>query len=156
MIKINTLKKLLLVAGLVFLAYSVFYKPNITTEDSKKSFVHEQRITNSVGDVESAYSHKLSDVQVTGEGEVVKVLQDDNRGSRHQKFIIRMSSGNTLLVAHNIDLAERIHALQKGDTVKFNGEYVWNEKGGILHWTHHDPAGTHEAGWLEHNGNRYQ
>lgn len=156
MININTLKKLLLVAGLVFLAYAFFHKPNISTEDSKKAFVHEQGIANSVVDVERAYTHKLSDVQITGEGEVVKVLQDDKRGSRHQKFIIRMSSGKTLLVAHNIDLAERIHDLQKGDTVKFNGEYVWNEKGGILHWTHHDPAGAHEAGWIEHNGSRYQ
>ncbi len=150
------MKKILFFAVVLFLGYSFVNKPSITTEDSKKAFVHEQRITNSVGDVESAYSQKLSDVQVTGEGEVVKVLQDDDRGSRHQKFIIRMPSGNTLLVAHNIDLAERIHALQKGDIVKFNGEYVWNEKGGVLHWTHHDPAGTHEAGWLEHKGNRYQ
>lgn len=103
-----------------------------------------------------AFSARQSDVQVAGEGVVIKVLPDDNDGSRHQKFILELSSGQTLLVAHNIDLAPRIALLKEGDAIRFYGEYEWNEKGGVLHWTHHDPQGAHEAGWLEHEGRKYQ
>jgi len=94
--------------------------------------------------------------QVTGSGRVVRILADDNDGSRHQRFILGLSSGQTLLVAHNIDLAPRVSSLSTGDTVKFYGEYEANSKGGVIHWTHHDPQGRHVAGWLEHRGRRYQ
>ncbi len=94
--------------------------------------------------------------RVIGSGTVVKVLGDDNDGSRHQRFLLRMASGQTLLVAHNIDLAPRVTPLDVGDRVGFSGEYIWNQKGGTLHWTHHDPAGRREGGWLERDGRRFQ
>jgi hypothetical protein len=40
--------------------------------------------------------------------------------------------------------------------VEFFGEYEWNAKGGVVHWTHHDPQGLHENGWLKHQGRLYQ
>ena len=76
--------------------------------------------------------------------------------SRHQRFIVQLASGQTLLVAHNIDLAPRVADLKPGHIVAFYGEYEWNERGGVIHWTHHDPRGQHAAGWVEHNGVRYQ
>ena len=94
--------------------------------------------------------------QVRGQGTVSRILSDDTDGSRHQRFILRLSSGRTLLIAHNIDLAPRINSLRTGDTVSFYGEYEWNDRGGVIHWTHHDPQGRHAAGWLEHKGQRYQ
>ena len=103
-----------------------------------------------------AFKTRTSNVQVEGEGVVTRVLADDLDGSRHQRFILSLASGQTVLVAHNIDIAPRVSGLRKGDSVRFNGEYVWNEKGGTVHWTHHDPAGRHTAGWLKHNGRTYQ
>ena len=96
-----------------------------------------------------------SDTQVKGYGEIVKVLPDDNEGSRHQKFIVELSTGQTLLIAHNIDLAPRVPA-EEGDRLHFYGEYEYSEPGGVVHWTHHDPKGWHEHGWLEHEGKRYE
>ncbi|ENJ5925913.1 DUF3465 domain-containing protein, partial [Vibrio cholerae] len=77
--------------------------------------------------LQQAYQSQQSDLQVQGFGQVAKVLPDDNDGSRHQKFILKLNSGQTLLVAHNIDLAPRIPNLKVGDSVEFYGEYEWNK-----------------------------
>ena len=108
------------------------------------------------GRIASALQNKQSDVQVGGSGVVIRNLPDDTDGSQHQKFILKLSSGQTILVAHNIDLAPRINDLKEGDSVEFYGEYEWNSQGGVVHWTHHDPDGRHEHGWLKHNGAIYQ
>ncbi len=106
--------------------------------------------------IENAFANRIGKLQLAGQGTVVKLLADDNDGSRHQRFIIRLASGRTLLVAHNIELAPRIDSLRAGDAVAFYGEYEWNPKGGVIHWTHHDPQGRHPAGWIRHGGQTYQ
>ena len=103
-----------------------------------------------------AFKNRTSGVEVTGEGAVIRILDDDFVGSRHQRFIVRLASGQTILIVHNIDIAPRVEGLEEGDRVGFHGEYVWNEKGGMVHWTHHDPERRHEAGWLRHNRRTYQ
>lgn len=103
-----------------------------------------------------AFADKLSNLQIEGRGVVENILPDDRDGSRHQRFVLRLASGQTLLVAHNIDLAPRLEELERGDEVGFAGEYEWNPQGGVIHWTHHDPAGKHPAGWLRHDGRTYR
>lgn len=104
----------------------------------------------------SAFKNHASGIQVQGQGLVSKILADDNEGSRHQRFVVRLSSGQTILIAHNIDLAPRITSLSESDAVEFNGEYEWSAKGGVVHWTHLDPTGRHPGGWLKHNGKTFQ
>jgi len=106
-------------------------------------------------DIAEAFRARRSDVQVQGVGTVLRVMNDDTKGSRHQRFILRLNTGQTVLVAHNIDLAPRIPKIRKGDTIEFYGEYEWNDRGGVLHWTHRDPGGRHPHGWLKHNGRVY-
>mgnify|MGYP000284503286 CR=1 FL=1 len=127
-------------------------------------YINQQQVTEpgisspqaSSSAVQQAYDRQQSDVQVQGEGIVIRVLPDDVEGSRHQRFILEVSQGNSLLIAHNIDLADRVTGIRKGDKISFYGEYEWNPKGGVLHWTHHDPAGRHPDGWLKHDGRTYQ
>jgi hypothetical protein len=122
---------------------------------SNTSFFSSELSTSDIS-IETAFKNRQSDIQVGGSGKVIKILPDDTQGSRHQKFIIRLNSGQTLLIAHNIDIAPRISTLKTGDHINFYGEYEWNSKGGVVHWTHHDPHGNHEGGWLNHNGKMYQ
>jgi hypothetical protein len=104
----------------------------------------------------NAFEKRASKIQIEGRGTVVKVLPDDNDGSRHQRFIVRLSSGQTILIAHNIDLAPRVSSLSEGDVISFSGEYEWNPKGGVIHWTHRDPNGRHPAGWIRRGGQSFQ
>jgi len=106
--------------------------------------------------LQAAYDNRQSDLQVQGKGIVTLVLPDDLKGSRHQRFLLKLDSGQTLLIAHNIDLAPRIDSIEPGDTVEFHGEYEWNPRGGVIHWTHRDPSNRHVGGWLKHRGNTYQ
>ena len=106
--------------------------------------------------IAQAFAQQQSNVHVHTSGQVKAILRDDNEGSRHQKFILKLQNGQTVLVAHNIDLSPRIQNLQKGDTVEFYGEYEYSQQGGVIHWTHLDPNKRHTDGWLKHNGQIYQ
>ncbi|KJL29061.1 hypothetical protein RL72_00378 [Microbacterium azadirachtae] len=101
------------------------------------------------------FEQQRSGVEVQGTGVVSRILPDDDDGSRHQKFLLTTPSGVSILIAHNIDIAPRLDGLSKGDRVDFLGDYEWSDKGGTVHWTHHDPSGRHQAGWLRWNGRTF-
>jgi len=106
--------------------------------------------------IEKAYHSHTSGIMVTAEGSVERTLADDTSGDRHQRFIVRLPSGITVLVAHNIDAAPRVPGVAVGGAVKLHGQYEWTDKGGTIHWTHRDYRGSHEAGWIEYKGIRYE
>src|SRR5580765_2410221 len=81
------------------------------------------------GTAEDAFRNHRSGVMVTAEGSVIRLLADDNDGSRHQRFIIRLASGQTLLVAHNIDLSTRV-PIQMNASLRLHGQFEWSDKGG--------------------------
>ncbi len=145
------MKKWLLLVVLAFAIYGVLDEKGALTgsASSEQGAASDAQLT-------QLFEQRKSDVQVRGQGVVVKVLSDDLKGSRHQRFILELGTGRTVLIAHNIDLAPRINGLREGDQVEFHGEYEWNEQGGVVHWTHHDPRGSHQGGWLRHNGDTYQ
>lgn len=134
--------------------------PEVTEEPTPTATVHQQISAETAVDptnatLEQAFARKKSDVQVSGSGVVIKLLASDTQGNQHQKFLVKINPKQTLLFAHNIDLAAKI-PLQVGDEITFSGEYVYNPKGGVMHWTHHDPHGRHPAGWVMLHGEKYQ
>lgn len=128
---------------------------NIFTQQQSETTL-QALVQDDTAKIAQAFQQRKNDIQVQATGTVVALLSDDNEGSRHQRFILELGNGQTLLVAHNIDLAPRIDRLQKGDTVEFFGEYEYTDKGGVIHWTHHDPQKRHVDGWLKHQGSIYQ
>jgi hypothetical protein len=115
------------------------------------------------GGIGDLYRQQRGDVVVTASGTIVKILPDDDDTSdgseKHQKFLVELpaSAGDdaiTIRICHNLKFG-RV-PVAEGDTIRFKGEYEYTELGGTLHWTHHDPRGTHEDGYIEHNGTRYE
>jgi len=144
------MKKLLVLIALMLAASGGFQSTAAASPELLRLSKGSEQI------LSDAFENRRSNIQVEGQGSVIRLLPDDLEGSKHQRFIIRLSSGQTLLIAHNIDLAPRINSLQVGDRVAFYGEYEWNSQGGVLHWTHRDPSGRHANGWIKHNGRVYQ
>ncbi len=162
-----TIRKLVIVLAVIVLGYQLALRggllPNtvhrLPAESASPAAPASQTSPGSPdsgNSIAQAYAQHLSGVRVESEGVVERVLSDDNEGSRHQRFIVRVGSGPTVLIAHNIDIAPRIESLRSGDAIAFSGEYEWNDKGGVVHWTHRDPQGRHVAGWIKHDGRVYQ
>lgn len=109
------------------------------------------------GGIVRLFQQKRSDVVVAASGPVAKILPDDDDDSdgsgKHQVFLVDLLTGITVKVSHNLEFG-RV-PVQQGQVVSFRGKYEWTEKGGTVHWTHHDPRGMHEDGWIELEGRRY-
>lgn len=152
--------RLLLIIAIA-VGYTVYYSHStgVNSElstDTVSQYVQKGLANGGEQIIRKAFESQASNLQVEASGKVIKVLKDDTNAPRHQRFILKLDNGISLLVAHNIDLAKRVENLNVGDVVSFYGEYEWNKQGGVLHWTHHDPQGSHAAGWLQHNGQTYQ
>lgn len=128
---------------------------NTTGSHSLESMPVVASASMDAGAIVEAYGAHRNVPQVQGSGVVTKVLKDDTKGLQHQKFLLKVSDHITILIAHNIDLAPRVANVNEGDTVAFKGEYIYTPKGGTVHWTHKDPRGNHQGGWLRHNNRTY-
>ena len=141
---------------LIILAVVYFYLentndstvPSPSTEMSASSKAHTT--------VHDYFEQRVSGRMVSITAKVKRLLSDDTHKPRHQRFIIKLDTGITVLIAHNIDLAPRVSDLQEGDEVTITGQYEWNERGGVIHWTHHDPKKRRDGGHIEHKGIVYQ
>lgn len=130
--------------------------PAPSATSPKQNTAATAEATSGAEQIVAAYAARQSDLWVEASAQIERVLSDDQQGSRHQRLIVRLANGHSLLIAHNIDLAPRIPRPETGQWVTFRGEYEWNDQGGVVHWTHHDPAGRLSGGWLEYAGQRYQ
>jgi hypothetical protein len=86
--------------------------------------------------------------------EVVRILPDDNHGRKHQKWEVSLANGKRLLAVFNTSMTDRV-PLEVGDIVSMGGEYIYDRKGGLLHWLHADPRNRRPDGYVELNGKRF-
>jgi hypothetical protein len=105
----------------------------------------------------SAYGAGRSHVEVVADGTVTRVLGiAPGRVSPHEGFLLRLNSGCrlTVRVEANTDFTGNF-ALAPGDRAVVKGEYEYYPLGGVIHWTHRDPRGRHEGGYVEAGGRTY-
>ncbi len=103
-----------------------------------------------------AQAQRLRKVEVTTSAQVWRLLPNDenSRGFRHQRFLIRLGNGTTVLVANDVTVGQMV-PVKAGDIVEIKGEYIWTERGGVLHWTHHTDD-RHVGGWIRLGNQIYQ
>jgi len=109
--------------------------------------------------VYNAWLQKRSYVEVTAAGSVARVLGTRPGPSGvHTQFLVHLGAGGnglTVRIADNVDMTGRLQ-IAPGDSVVVRGEYIYDPRGGLIHWTHRDPRGRHEAGYVAVNGRYYQ
>ena len=93
--------------------------------------------------------------EVIVEGNVLRVLStSDSESGAHERFVVAVKSGGDeqdILIADNISIA-RAAPVRAGDDVTVKGELAVDPTGPVIHWTHHDPRGRHEAGFIRDHG----
>lgn len=104
--------------------------------------------------VQAVNERRREDFVEGGSLVVVKILPDDTNGLEHQKWVVRLSNGELMQAVYNLDMCPRV-PLRVGDVIAMGGQFIWTNKGGLLHWLHHDPRGRRPDGYVFVNGNYY-
>jgi len=126
---------------------AAFGQPNNMPTPQESLLVSQQGIID-------AQTQQLRRVEVTTFVQVLRLLPTDENGWRHQKFLIRLNNGTTVLVANDLTMGQMV-PVNPGDIVEIKGEYIWTRRGGVLHWTHHTDD-AHPGGWIRLGGKVYQ
>jgi hypothetical protein len=111
------------------------------------------------GAVYTAWRAHESRVEVTAEGSVARVFGvREGPSGMHEGFLLHLRGsaghGLSVKVEDNTDITGPI-PLQPGDELELRGEYIYNDLGGLIHYTHHDPSGRHAGGYIQVGGKTY-
>jgi hypothetical protein len=104
------------------------------------------------------YSSGASGDEVIGRGTVAAVLGTSNGPSgEHEGFLLKLHGQCDLLlrIETNTSIIGPV-PLHEGENLIVKGQYENDPTGGVVHWTHHDPAGRHVAGYILAGGKLYQ
>ena len=94
-------------------------------------------------------------IWVSAEAPVTQVVGDEAiGGTTYQKFVIRPNEEIAVQVRHSLDDSTRV-PVERGDTVRVQGYYEWDARGGFISRTYADPEQPGGGGWIEHDGERY-
>lgn len=110
------------------------------------------------GAICQAFDAQQSHVEVVADGTVTRDLGlRAGRSGTHEGYLLRLNNDCALVlkVETNVDLTGPVR-LRAGDRALVKGEYEWTRLGGVVHWTHHDPSGRHEGGYVKVEGRTYQ
>ena len=112
---------------------------------------HPGKIDDDSALVAAVQSRKRVRYVEAGNVVATKLLPDDNKGLRHQKWEAQLSDGNVIQVIYNVDMVPRV-PIQVGDKFGVGGEYIPSGRTGIIHWLHDDPKGLRPDGYVYLNG----
>ncbi len=116
---------------------------------------NQQKSSTGLVDIYQAQKDHLKHVEVIVKAKVYKMLSYDLYGLPHERFLIKLNNNSTVLIAHDLKMAPCV-PLKANDDVTIKGEYIWNNLGGVIHWTHHTDTAFHVGGYILFNNKTYQ
>lgn len=143
----------LVLAVLVALGLGIFY---LRTHGPATVTVSEARRQTAAGCTAAvtAFRRHESGLWLTLSAHVERLLPDSIGRYDHQRFIVRCSGGQTVLVVNDVSVGERV-PVRPGDWVGVKGQYIWDGLGGLIHFTHHSSGGSGPSGWILFAGHVY-
>jgi len=105
--------------------------------------------------INNAFKNHTSNIVVEAPAQVSRLMPDLVDVEKHQVFFVELESGQRIKVMHNLDEAPPVPVVV-GSNIRLRGEYDWTPEGGVIHWTHHDPKGQREGGWIEYQDHIYR
>lgn len=106
----------------------------------------------------AAHTSRHSHIETDATGTISRLLHESHgRYGPHAQFLVRLDSSCalTVRVAANEAFTGRL-PLRVGEHVRVRGEYEYYRRGGVIHWTHRDPRGHHDNGFIELRGRLYE
>lgn len=92
---------------------------------------------------------------VAADVQVVRILEDDESGAKHQRFYVKLSDGSEVFAVYSLEEKRRRVPVRLGVQVTLAGEFKWTRFGGLMHWLHEDTKDRRPDGYVELNGIRY-
>jgi len=107
----------------------------------------------------NAWLTQHSHLEVTASGVIARDLGTRSGVSgTHEGFLLHLSGasgrGLTVRVEANVDFTG-LMPIAAGEPVVVRGEYEFDSRGGVIHWTHRDPRGRHPDGYIQIQNKRY-
>jgi hypothetical protein len=102
----------------------------------------------------AAFENRISGFRVRLRGEVVEIFRHYVHSREKQEFVVRLDSGQTVLIIHNKTFARPVPRLRLGNRVSVMGRYRWNNEGGYVDQTNTLSCGC-KFGWIRRNGKKY-
>lgn len=93
-------------------------------------------------------------IWVSAQAPVVQILGDQDINGLNQRFTIKPTAEIVVQVRHSLEESTRI-PVEPGDTIRVQGYYEWDARGGFVSRTYSDPDQPGGGGWVEHKGIRY-
>ncbi len=106
-----------------------------------------------------AWRAQRSHIEVTARGVIARDLGTRaGVSAAHEGFLLHLAGasgrGLTVRVEANVDFTGPM-PIAAGESVIVRGEYEFDARGGVIHWTHRDPRGRHPGGYIEIQNKRY-
>lgn len=94
--------------------------------------------------------------KVSAQGHLIRRLPEQLSPYRAQLFLVRLTSGQKLIIKHDIEMGEALPDIKKGALLFFKGLYKWNRKGGFIIFTTQKNRENNLSGWLKYKEITYQ